>query len=1281
MRRLLRRALLAASCLVLPSMAQAAERIALVIGNSAYKTQNVLANPVNDASDVAEMFRKMGYDVIVGLDLDGAGLKDKLKEFRDRLEGHKLALFYYAGHGMQVEGRNYIVPVDAKIEKPDDVALETVDMDIVLQLMRARDRIGVIVLDACRDSPFTRSLKRGKTKTRSAESAYAGGGLAEIPNAVDLAIVYATGPGKVAEDGDGRNSPFTRAFLKYAPEPGQEFSRVIKRVRGDVVEATDWRQVPWLADIAVNDIYINGAPQGTVQTAAYTPAPAVTERGEGTADRGATSAPASAPGPAAAPPAAPEPSAADLCDRQASDQQDVLRRPDVTPVRRVDAERAIPVCEKAVAENPKELRLANQLGRAYARAERWEDALRVFRQAADRGSAYATGEVGYLYYRGFGGLTKDYAKSLPWFEKAAQLGVPMAMTNLAFMYAHGIGTAKDMEKSLTWLRRAEAVGWTGAMITLGEAYLFGVGVPKDEPRGLELIVRAADLEDPEAMAELGLLHQRGVFVAQDYDKARRWLEKAAAFDSAVGMYNLGFYYLKGDGGVPRNYATARELFERAVKHDGFEAYVGLAHMKLGGLGEAADPVGARALLEKAATFDVPAAMVYLARALRDGDFGTIDEAAAKAWLRKAVALDNEDARALLAEMERPETPGQTCDRLAAIESDPLRPRDVKGVKSPGDIVHSRAIPACEAAWKAAPATLRYADQLASAHVAAGHWAEARKVFEAAAAKKSAFAALWLGNIAARGHVGAADQAQARKWWELGAQLGSSDAMYNLGVALVDGTGGAQDPAKAFQWFSKAAGLGDVEATRKVGEAYYFGRGVGENNTTARQWFEKAADRGDAAAKRRLGEIWLKGYGVKADPQIARRWYQRAVVDGDSWAMRELADLYLNGLGGDREPLKARGLLEQAAEAGNVGAMTTLAQYLLAGAVGDVDEEGARGWYEKAAAAGDEAAGTWLAVHAPAAAPDLAKGDLCDAAASTAEDPLRSVGHPAVASVDPKVAIPACEAAHAADPTNLRWADQLGRAYVFGDRHLDALRVFREAAEKGSSYAALWVGNLYSRGQAGLAANSEEALKWWEKAAALGSADAMYNSGLAIWGRIQSIENADPDFRLARAWFEKAAALGEPFSMLKLAQMHRDGLGTPADRAKYRDWLRRAAEFGDPKAMRQLAFDLHTGADGKVDDVEARRLLEKAVAAGDVGAHASLAIALIEGWGGPKDLARARKLLDGAVAGQSTDGIRTLAQAHEKGYFGKVDKTEAKRLYRLAVDLGDEDAAEALKRLK
>ncbi len=1014
-----RRLALLALMLVGAPEAWAADRVALVIGNSAYKHHGALANPVNDAADVSAMFGRMGFEVVEGVDLDGVGLRAKIKEFRDKLQSGSLAVFYYSGHGIQVDGRNFIIPIDAKIEKPEDVDLETVDMDAILAIMRADDRVTIVVLDACRNNPFARSLR---SVTRAAESAYEG--LAPISNSVGSMIIFATDPGNVARDGDGRNSPFTQAFLKNAPTPGVEISQMVKRVRLEVMQATApspgvKQQVPWDSSSLVHDVYLAGAPP-TARGRRRSRAPAVAAVGVASrsGDDQATKS---------------ELAAGVLCDRLATDIQDTLRDRSLAPVRTVDTARAIPACEKAVAEDPKSLRLANQLGRAYLKAERYADALRVFKDAAGRGSPYATNEVGFLYYRGFGGLKKDYAQARPWFEKAAQLGVPVSMANLAVMYAHGIGVERNPEKAVMWLRKGEALGDVGAIRAFAELYLDGLGVPTDPAKAKELYTRAAEMEDPDSMSALGLMAQQGLAGPQDFDAARRWLEKAAAYDSAEGMYNLGYYYSFGVSGAPRDYAIARDWFERSVRHNGIDALIGLAHLYLHGLGVDADPAKARELLEKAAAQDSSGAMVYLAHGWRDGAFGAADPVAMRSWLEKAAALDDASARKELSELDRPEPAGAACDRLAAIRTDPLRPRDLAPAES---IDAARAIPACEKALAESPANLRYANQLGLAYITGERAADARRVFALAAQKKSAFAALWMGNIQMRGLDVPVDKPAARRWYEQAAALGSSDALYNLALLYREGEDVRKDGAKARQLFEKSAALGDVGAMRQLGEMHYLGDGVAEDNSKAREWYEKAAALDDATSKRRLGEIYLKGYGVKADPAAARLWFQRAAASDDSEAMRQLAELYLNAIGGEREPQKARGLLEQASAAGNARAMTLLAQVLLAGAVGDVDEAGARKSYEKAAALGDKIAQDWLAAHGPAAAPDLAKGDLCDKSAGSQEDPLRSVEFPPVETIDVTVAVPACEAAHAAAPDNLRWANQLARAYLYAHRDLE-----------------------------------------------------------------------------------------------------------------------------------------------------------------------------------------------------------------------------------------------------
>lgn len=231
--------LLAVAALQHPALAET--RIALVVGNSAYQHVAPLANPKNDAEDLTARLTSLGFEVMGGTDLDRRSLVEQLIKFGRAAGDADVALFFYAGHGIQVNGQNYLVPIDAVVEYEAEVDISLVSLSGVMQQMERGSETNLIFLDACRNNPFADQL--AKSENRSAASLSKG--LGRVQTGSGTFIAFATQPDAVASDGSGRNSPFTGALLGHIGEPGQSISDMMIEVRNDVMAATGGKQVPW----------------------------------------------------------------------------------------------------------------------------------------------------------------------------------------------------------------------------------------------------------------------------------------------------------------------------------------------------------------------------------------------------------------------------------------------------------------------------------------------------------------------------------------------------------------------------------------------------------------------------------------------------------------------------------------------------------------------------------------------------------------------------------------------------------------------------------------------------------------------------------------------------------------------------------------------------------------------------------------------------------------------------------------------------------------------------
>jgi hypothetical protein len=241
------------------------KRVALVIGNGAYQNAIHLDNAAFDARAVADAFRKLGFQVVDGYDLDIDQMRSKVSEFSAALSDSKSAVIYYAGHGISVDEENYLVPTDIVLKSPTDLDLNAISVSLLLKQMKRDERVNIVILDACRDNPFAAELAKHKTRALVAER-----GLTRIDG--DLArgtlIAFASDPKSTALDGPtGQHSPFTQAFLAHLFDSGVTIDTVMSRVRNDVWEKTGHNQLPWVNTSLIGEYELNPQPRQELESA------------------------------------------------------------------------------------------------------------------------------------------------------------------------------------------------------------------------------------------------------------------------------------------------------------------------------------------------------------------------------------------------------------------------------------------------------------------------------------------------------------------------------------------------------------------------------------------------------------------------------------------------------------------------------------------------------------------------------------------------------------------------------------------------------------------------------------------------------------------------------------------------------------------------------------------------------------------------------------------------------------------------------------------------------
>ena len=508
-----------AFCALIGSPALAGVRLALVIGNAKYQNVPALANPSNDAGDLAQALRGIGFEVIEQKDASREAMANAVRDFSERLRGVDVALFFYSGHGMQMNGENYLLPVDAKIENPADVRFNTINLTDIQQEMEGSGRANIIILDACRTNPFADKLAHsGRAVTAR------GLGRVDATGEGSL-IVYATQPNNVAYDGTGRNSPFTASLLKHVVTPGLEVRQMLSRVRGDVLDVTERRQTPWDSSSLVGDVFLAGSPK-TADSAAVAPAEAAPA---------AVAAVSPQPAPAATPTPNGTPATREA-DEPKTDCERVVyfAPPHASPEqikrgKHIDWEAGLKICGAAVAADPGNASLQYHYAQTLFNTKNTPEAFQHFKIAADAGNMDAVVSLGFMYVMGKGVLKNDQ-NAFELFNKAALAGNSTAMGDLGLMYKEGRFVRQDPAKGLEWVEKAIEAGNSFALAQAAAFYFDGIGVERDYNAAAEYLQQAADLGDGYSLKFLAIMYERGLLGRADPEKAGELRQKAKDVD-------------------------------------------------------------------------------------------------------------------------------------------------------------------------------------------------------------------------------------------------------------------------------------------------------------------------------------------------------------------------------------------------------------------------------------------------------------------------------------------------------------------------------------------------------------------------------------------------------------------------------------------------------------------------------------------------------------------------------------------------------------------------------
>ncbi|MEM8700504.1 MAG: caspase family protein [Pseudomonadota bacterium] len=841
------------------ALAGSTSRVALVIGNSAYQSVAALPNPVNDAELVAEKLWEAGFEVIETLDGDREKMLADLATFRSRLREGSEALFYYAGHGVQIGGRNYLLPVSVAPRSVEELVDQSIDAQLFVDIMsNSGAKLNIVLLDACRNNPFgeitdqetetiaSRAISLGASReevSRGLEqlSQSSRGGLAEMSAGdTETVISFATAPGSVAYDGEGRHSPYTQAIADNISEPGLEIIDLFRRIRGSVRENTAGEQITWTTSTLESRFYfiplvddLRSATTGmsiASDTLGGLPPRRIIDRTFWRSIRDSERAEAFA-------------SYIRTMPRGAfvDDAKEQLRQLGGDPD-------SILVSDTALPEGaPSRLPASGDNGRNDIMSALDSARLNVPIGVGEKRLQTPSADNGWVYVESasrLGVVTESSGKAL-------HGGTVHWLSNeneLSYTPQVGSNGGRDAFRSLALGEEGNTAPIEAQLDVYVDACDILAGNPYDSQRvtaGTRQFIIDRNFDAAIEVCEIAVANYPDVerFWAQlarayrsagDYEKAIAWQQRAVDAGYASAMVYLGQMYLDAQA-VPRDYPRAKELFEEAADRGETAAYTALAWIYRAGVGVAQDYGQALEYYREGADLGNDWAMTNIAEFYQKGFGVEQDPNEAVTWYTAAAKSGELTAQTRLARMY------QNGDGI---------PKDFE---------------------------------------------QARFWFETAAGRGVPNALTRLGTMYESGQGLDKDVEAAVRLFTRAAQENDPEAYFRLGRVYASKHPLYDDPERAVALFERAIQEDVFGAERGLARLLFEGRGVTKDVNRARDLFAEEGEKNPWAA-RDAGRAWASADGAEADFTEAARWFRIAAEGGVPWAALDLARLLESGRG-------------------------------------------------------------------------------------------------------------------------------------------------------------------------------------------------------------------------------------------------------------------------------------------------------------------------------------------------------------------------------------------------